>query len=410
MCSIFGAFAVGRSVDCERLARIRERCRDRGRDGGRMELYGADDWSAALGAWRATPTTETAAAPAQPYDGIVHNGTIANDLELGNAEDAVDSMILPAVLDRFSVASFARSLARVVGSYAIAVLGDDRVLLAANYKPIHYAAIDGAVYFASMERHLAPELPFGVRCARLTPYTALDLRTGAAIALERNRSKGVVVIASSGLDSTTAAYKLAADGHEVTLLHFDYGCRAGAQELARVQMIAKRLGARCVVLPLNYRYAAAASVLLNEESQIAPDIAGAEFAHEWVPARNLVMIANAVAYAEANGLGAVALGNNLEEAGAFPDNEEQFTTLLDAALDYAVHDGAEVRLLSPLGHLMKHEIVAEGLRLGVPYELTWSCYRGGERHCGACGPCFMRRVAFERNGARDPAFFRAEAA
>jgi len=161
-------------------------------------------------------------------------------------------------------------------------------------------------------------------------------------------------------------------------------------------------------MPLDYSQSAGNSPLLTD-GQIAPGVTGAEYAHEWVPARNLLMIAKAVAYAEANGYGAVALGNNLEEGGAYPDNEEQFTTLLNAALPYAVQEGSKVELLAPVGMLMKHEIVALGARLGVPYELTWSCYRGGEHHCGACGPCFMRREAFRRNGLVDPAFEEARA-
>ena len=77
--------------------------------------------------------------------------------------------------------------------------------------------------------------------------------------------------------------------------------------------------------------------------------------------------------------------------------------MFSAVLDYAVADGRRVRIVTPVGNLMKHEIVALGHRLGVPYELTWSCYRGGEEHCGKCGPCFMRYTAFQRNNLQDPA-------
>jgi 7-cyano-7-deazaguanine synthase len=158
------------------------------------------------------------------------------------------------------------------------------------------------------------------------------------------------------------------------------------------------------VLVIDYHRFTGGSPLFDPGAAISGPITGAEFAKEWVPARNLLMIAHAVAFAEANGFGSVVLGNNLEEAGAYPDNEEEFTHLLDQTLDYAVAADHRVRLEAPVGHLMKHEIVAEGQRIGVPWHLTWSCYRGGSQHCGRCGPCFMRREAFRRNGMDDPVF------
>jgi 7-cyano-7-deazaguanine synthase len=147
-----------------------------------------------------------------------------------------------------------------------------------------------------------------------------------------------------------------------------------------------------------------ASPLLNADAAISKGVEGAEYAHEWVPARNLVMLSVATAYAEANGFNVIALGNNLEESGAYPDNEEQFTIQFDSLLPMAVHDGYEVRVVAPVGTLMKHEIVKLGLELGTPFKETWSCYKGGLKHCGECGPCFMRRTAFERNGTTDPVF------
>jgi 7-cyano-7-deazaguanine synthase len=404
MCSIFGAF--GEHVNRNALAIIRCQAMDRGRDGGRQETFTLGRRKAMIGHWRATPATEATGALSQPYGGIVHNGTIANDVELGNPAGAVDSMVLEHVLDRSNLKSLVQSLGQVRGSYAMAVVGDDSLFLATNYKPIYLLRLVDAFYFSSMERHLLPLCVTGVRPQRLQPYSAIDLVTLEVANIPREDSRRALAICSSGLDSTTAAYQLRAEGWDVTLLHFTYGCRAETREVQRIRQIGERMGAPVVVLPIDYSQFRGQSPLFGDQV-IASGAAGAEFAHEWVPARNLVLIAHAVAYAEANGFGAVALGNNLEEGGAYPDNEEEFTHLLDQVLDYAVHDGGRVRLLAPVGKLMKHEIVELGLKLGVPYELTWSCYRAGEVHCGNCGPCFMRREAFRRNGVTDPTEYEA---
>lgn len=404
VCSIFGA--VGDHIDEALLDAIRQRARDRGRDGGRSESFDLSGGRRAiLGNWRAVPTPEVE-APFQPYDGLVHNGTIANDHELGARPGEVDSMVLARVLDRSSAAALARSLDAVRGSYAIACVNDDSVLLAANYRPIHYWSPDDGrtVYFSSMARHFDGLLPRGQQPVRLSPYSVLDLTRWETATLHRTAGEGVVVIASSGLDSTVVATQLAREGRPVCLLHFRYGCRAEGREVERIERIAAALECEWAVLELPYASMKADSPLLDGSREIADSVPGAEFAHEWVPARNTVMIAIALAYAEARGFGAVALGNNLEEAGAYPDNEEQYTLLLDQAAVFAVQNGVEVRVLSPVGHLMKHEIVRLGLELGAPFEHTWSCYRGGERHCGHCGPCFMRRTAFERAGSQDPVF------
>jgi len=409
MCSIFGAYAgSGSEISLALVEIIREAAKDRGRDGGRMTHYPLRRGGAAiLGNWRATPTPEVADAPLQPYNALVHNGTIANDKELGAQPGEVDSMALSRFVDRRSLCGFVESLSQVKGSYAIACVAEDNgtVYLACNYKPIHYVHLGGVVYFSSMEWHLSRICPWGVRPVQLPPYSAIDLATREAIPLSRDVSAlgRVVVVASAGLDSTVAATQYKRRGWDVCLLHFHYGCRAQSRETVRVAAIAVALDCEYRILPLPYDDLRGTSPLFGQQT-IADGIAGAEFAHEWVPARNLVMLSHAVAFAEANGYGVVALGNNLEESGAYPDNEEQFTYLLDGVLDYAVADGREVRIEAPLGNLMKHEIVRLGVAMEAPLGLTWSCYKDGESHCGECGPCFMRRTAFERNGLTDPVF------
>ncbi len=405
MCSIYGA--IGHDIDFQLLARVQLASQDRGRDGGNSVHYPlADGSTIVLGNWRATPTPELEEGHRQPYKGIVHNGTIANDEELGLREGEIDSEVLPRILDRKSLDNFATSLGCIKGSYAIAAVGEaeDCLYLACNYKPIYIYQREGAWYFSSLERHLMTLVLDGTRPVKMEPYTALSLPSNKAIKLRPEPEKSAVIIASAGLDSTCVATKLIHDGWFVHLLHFQYGCRAQAKESECIKKIAKFLGVTYSYQDLPYTNIGG-SPLLETGTEIAKGIEGAEYAYEWVPARNLVMLAYATAYAEARGYSYIALGNNLEEAGAYPDNEEEFTILFDQLLDNAVQEGAQVRVISPVAHLMKKEVVALGLKVGAPFHETWSCYKGGEIHCGECGPCFMRRTAFERNGVIDPVPF-----
>lgn len=409
MCSIFGVIGTHRDFDNGLLAEVGKRSRDRGRDGTRVQLYRSRTHKIALGSSRAAPTTEKAVTEFQPYGGIVHNGTIANDRELGNPEGEVDSKVLPSVLERSSFGRFADSIRKLRGSYAIAAVSEDRssVYLARNYKPIFVQRADGVTAFSSCARHLRGLFGTFSDPVEVPPYSCLDLMTGEAVALPRDQPWKALVIASSGLDSTTAAWMMRRDGWSVDLLHFRYGCRAEGREVDAIGRIADAIGGSAFFwdLPLSPVLGGNGGRLLDADSPIAGPIEGAEFAHEWVPARNFMFVGMATAFAEANGYGAIVLGNNLEEAGAYPDNEEAFTDACDAAMHYAVADGKRVRLVAPVARLMKHEIVREGIRLGVPYELTWSCYKGGDRPCRNCGPCFMREEAFRRNGAIDPLVF-----
>lgn len=405
MCSIYGA--IGRVINTQKFEALREAARDRGRDGGRHEVYSTSgDELAILGNWRAAPTPEPEVGPLQPYRRMVHNGTIANDKFLGARAGEIDSVVLSRWIHREHVGTLAESLGDVQGSYALACFNGRTILAATNYKPLYYARIHETVYFSSMARHFAGILPFGHAPVALPPYTAIDFLTEETASLMPTKAKRAVVIASAGLDSTVAAAKLISEGWDVCLLHFTYGCVAGTKEMWAIQDIAQALHCDFQTVDLNMKRMLGfeSSSLFGDSQKISGPIEGAEYAHEWVPGRNMVFVGLAVAWAEAHGYHAVALGNNLEEAGAYPDNEEEFTHLLDLAVPYAVQANYGMRVLSPVGNLMKHEIVKLGLELHAPFEFTWSCYRGGSTHCGECGPCFMRKKAFERNGATDPVF------
>lgn len=357
----------------------------------------------------------------------VHNGTIANDHELAREfrlpERGIDSRVLPYVLDKAeyrSAADIAATLRSYVkGSYALAAgHSSGTLVLACNYKPIFTAVVDDVLYFASLPHHLPGYGLIRSTVQKMEPYSVMVIRHGSVTMdglrdwLARgDRDLTTLVVLSGGLDSTTVlADQVRYRGAEnVAAMHVSYGCHANDRELRAVQKICQRLGVNLHLLETDAFEAIGGSTLLRGSgSDAVSGQAGSEYAHEWVPARNLIMASLAVGLAETAGYDYIALGNNLEESGAYPDNEQEFIRALNQVLPNAVQEGRRVQFIEPVGNLMKHEIVKRGLEIGAPLDLTYSCYRGGEIHCGRCGPCFMRHNAFRMNGAVDPLPYETE--
>jgi len=367
-----------------------------------------------IGNVRAEPTTEFVQNKhlfdQQPYSlggwSIVHNGTIANDKELRTKRlpTGIDSAsiveqlaVKPVTFHGFS--SMVRSLR---GSYAILATHFEYpklMYVAANYRPIWYIETEHGVFFASARNYF----PKSYAPKMVEPYTVSLFGPCGCIHSEslystQPHSERALVVCSGGLDSVVSAvYAQKELGMSIHLIHFLYGSRAEGPEVKAVEAVAKELGAELTLFPLPV-YSKSDSPLLDPDSKLAGGEAGAEFAHEWVPARNLLLLSVATAFAEAQGIDTIVLGNNLEEAGAYPDNEPEFIAKFNDLLPFAVGDGKRMRVIMPVGNLMKHEIVELGHRIGAPMHLTWSCYRAEELHCGTCGPCYMRRKAFEING------------
>lgn len=394
MCSILG----GTIFDGRALA-IYDLAKNRGRDFSGMVQMG-EQW---IANHRATPTNESASGVEnQPFGKtfkVVHNGTIANDRELGNPDGAIDSQILAEILDPSCAFNMADSLTKIRGSYAIATLSPDGIMLACNYKPIWIKQTpDGHIFFSSLREHLEPIIG---EPSRMLPYSVHDLRTGTKLTLPRHQPDRALIICSGGLDSTAITGYAKQNHDEIRLLHFDYGCKAGEKEKEAIKLIATALECSADIIPIDYGKFSGGSTLFNSED-IKTGKDGVEYALDWVPARNLVLLSMATAYAEANGFGHIYLGSNLEEAGAYPDNEEQFIRDFDNLLYGAVQNGYKVELHTPLGGLMKREIVDFGVSHGSPLEFSWSCYNGGKHHCGECAPCYMRKEAYIRAGVEDP--------
>jgi 7-cyano-7-deazaguanine synthase len=214
-----------------------------------------------------------------------------------------------------------------------------------------------------------------------------------------------VVVASGGIDSTTLAYWLAAQGAALTLISYDYGQRHSV-ELDFAAAVARALRAPHHVVDLSDLGSVLTGSALTEEAVGVPDghYTAASMRATVVPNRNAIMLDVAVGAAIAAGADAVAYGAHAGDHAIYPDCRAEF---LDAYARMAavgnagfLPDGFQV--LAPLMAMSKADIVAVADELAVPLADTWSCYRGGRRHCGTCGTCVERREAFVLAGVPDP--------
>ena len=211
-----------------------------------------------------------------------------------------------------------------------------------------------------------------------------------------------VVIFSGGLDSTTMLYALRDQGHELRCIGFDYGQRHRI-ELQAAESIAKMAGIPYQGIDLS----ALGPVIAGQSSQVNPDVEvpDGHYSEESmkatvVPNRNMIMLSVAVAHAISVDFDAVAYGAHAGDHTIYPDCREVFVDAMRSVIGLC--DWKQVELLTPYLHKSKSEIVLEGATLEVPFGQTWSCYKGGDVHCGTCGTCVERKEAFTLAKVSDP--------
>ena len=222
-----------------------------------------------------------------------------------------------------------------------------------------------------------------------------------------------VVLLSGGLDSTTVAAMAKADGKEVYALSFDYGQRH-SKELECAIAIGKSLGvARHEILHLPLGTLGGSA--LTDAKIDVPDAPtdgsiGDAIPVTYVPARNTVFIAFALAYAEVVGATEIHLGVNAMDYSGYPDCRPEFIDAYQHVADLATKQGVEdggPKLVTPLIDLTKAGIVQAGIAADAPLHLTWSCYRGHGEACGTCESCALRLKGFEDAGHPDPIAYEA---
>lgn len=217
-----------------------------------------------------------------------------------------------------------------------------------------------------------------------------------------------VVILSGGMDSSTLLYfhaKEAVPGDVVKAISFDYGQRH-RRELESAAKVCAGLGVEHLVLDI--RPVAAHfgdSALLGGEPVPHGHYEDESMKKTVVPNRNMVMIAIATSVAIASGARRVSYAAHAGDHAIYPDCRPGFAEALAKAVSMC--DWSEVELSRPFIDLTKTNIVTLGRLIGVPFQDTWSCYEGGEKHCGLCGTCVERKEAFVNAGVPDPTEYAA---
>lgn len=221
-----------------------------------------------------------------------------------------------------------------------------------------------------------------------------------------------LVLFSGGLDSTTclalAIEKYGADA--VLALSVSYG-QKHTKEIEAAKAVAKHYGVKLQTLDLAEIFADSDCSLLKGSTQEVPKESYAEQLEEtngkpvstYVPFRNGLFLSSAASIALSHGCEVIYYGAHADDAAgnAYPDCSQEFNDAINTAI--YLGSGKQLRVEAPFVGKTKADVVAEGLRLHAPYELTWSCYEGGEKPCGLCGTCRDRAAAFAANGVKDPA-------
>lgn len=212
-------------------------------------------------------------------------------------------------------------------------------------------------------------------------------------------SKDSVIVLSGGMDSVTLLH----DRKERIALAvtFDYGSNHNAREIECARRQCAMLGVEHIVIPLEFMGRYFNSSLLSGADAIPEGhYADENMKSTVVPFRNGIMLSVACGLAESRGLKHVMIANHGGDHAIYPDCRGGFIDAMSAAMREGTYDGVDI--IAPYTHITKGDIARRGAGLGVDYSLTYSCYKGGARHCGRCGTCVERKEAFKLAGIQDP--------
>lgn len=218
-------------------------------------------------------------------------------------------------------------------------------------------------------------------------------------------NKKAVILLSGGLDSTTILYAAKRKKFHPCCLIFDYGQRH-KKEIRQAKKVAEF--ARADYKIVNFQLPWKGSSLLDKSLKLPArkKINTKEIPSTYVPGRNIIFLSFAVSFAEAIGAKAVFIGANAIDFSGYPDCRREFFNAYQKMMAKGLKTGVQgknIKIYVPLINKTKEQIIKMGMKLKVPYDLTWSCYAGNQRPCGKCDSCSLRAKGFVEAGFIDPA-------
>ncbi len=213
-----------------------------------------------------------------------------------------------------------------------------------------------------------------------------------------------VVLVSGGMDSLVCAGIAVAASRRCAFLHANYGQRTERRELESFHRIADFYNIKeRLLVDLNYLKHIGGSALTDTSIEVPPgELERKEIPPTYVPFRNAHFLSIATSWAEVLGAGRIYIGAVEEDSSGYPDCRGSFYRAFEGAIKEGTRPTTQIEIITPLIHMKKAEIVRKGAELGVPFEISWSCYRDGGVACGRCDSCLLRLRGFIEAGMEDP--------
>jgi 7-cyano-7-deazaguanine synthase len=231
-----------------------------------------------------------------------------------------------------------------------------------------------------------------------------ELATEVVQPEETDQHQLAICLVSGGMDSCVTAAIARQENDELAFLHVSYGQRTEKRERAAFEAIADHYGVKHrLVASFDHLTRIGGSSLTDTAIPVTEaDLVARSIPSSYVPFRNAHLLATAVSWGEVIHANAVYIGAVAEDSSGYPDCRPEFYAAFQQVIDTGTKPETRIAIQTPVIYLKKSEIVRQGLDLGAPLQLTWSCYRESERACGNCDSCALRLRAFREARAGDP--------